>query len=1538
MDDLRPRSYQNEVFTQAQHENIIAALGTGSGKTYISSLLVKWITTCESSKGKVIVFLVPKVALCEQQGRFLERTTSLRVATLHGASANVELDDRAGWKRRFETTDVFVFTAQLFLNLLTHSIWSIDKVSLVIFDECHHARKSHPYNAIMREYNLVDPKDRPKIFGMTASPISDPKKMAASLATLEENLNSRVVGVKENLDELALHSPKPQEVIQEYPPSPEEYDFPSPTLWSCLHIFNFDTTPMLDIAWPDIERRYYVTLSNLGPYCASLYLIMEMKHAIKQAEETQRSSAFASTIDLEVLDSDMSLNVSPADQRPTAFSSEFHLLVDIVNDFEPFFQYPPASSLSAQSPLPLEIPLEWCSPKIRSLVDILLAHLADSHPHPHPNSNSDSDSGPDPDPGSNSESESTFTFQCIIFVEQRQVAGCLARVLPYIAIGAGARIRGGIKCGFLVGQGTSGASEDRTSKMLAMALVDSQGQNQSGASRSPLELFRRRELNVLIATSVAEEGLDFPACDLVIRFDPLQHLVGYIQSRGRARETKKVSKYVIMMQKNDVVNMERYRAFCEIEPRLKEVYLQNRGQQGQGGQGLSGQEQEMIEDIKGDEEQEKEEGEEDEVDSRDLETRERYVVPSTNAFANYDNSIQLLEHLCALLPKDVYTALPKPVFTVGVAGPVAVSGESDLGRDPRSQSTVQSQLNLQLQLTFQSTLRLPAALPLPPGDLVYTGPLKSTKKEAKRAVAFIAVKRLHQLDVFDDYLFPVSRAGIGDGDGDGDGGVDTEGRGVRNVGGVPVMMDVWTRDPWVIPIRDGDRLWIHPVYADGVLLAGIVTGTVLSPVQLRVGGVSVETKSGRLLDSHLDGEGEEEGEGERHIQRKLMSEYTKLGIWYRITSVPLGGPPSLFLVPITPITFLPDFSAIERLLLNPLGNTDWSSITEAHYNRVLVRNNNQHGRTWLLRRIRRDISPMTIMPESESSEGQTYHEYFTKKWTRKKWDPAVPMEGLMIEVSRLARSQSSAYPLYTENLPREQDTQIDPEIKIIPLGCCGWVDMSKSMIQAFGLLPPLIHCITDIYRIRQAKFELGLPPIRDDLMIQALTIPNVAASYSNQRLETLGDAVLEICTTVHLFNKYPHRHEGQLTVLRKNSICNQFLLARALDVGLDRFIISEKQSWRSWPYVVSEDETDSKSSHSSPPLSSRRLALRQYPRRSLQDCMEATLGAAFLTGGIHTALQAGVALGMTFGGSIPWCIRYPREESFVSPLFAQLQDDLGYTFRNGSLLKEAVTHPSFASSAETSSYQRLEFLGDAVLDLVVVHYLYNKFPTATSAQLALPRTKAVCSAALAYIAVKHLAVQKIMLVNNVDLSMAVEQYVPHFEQASAKSIVERGWRYDPPKALSDVFEGIVGAILIDSGYDYERTACVVEGVMQDLLDVLSPSVPLDPVSTLTRWLQASGCQQRLTFRQEVRNGRTGEQVYLHDILISGPIFSTSPSIARNIAAERAYTILQDTAHEKHFQRVCSCMRGCEKLEATESLAEQFENITVDEDQKAIPEL
>jgi endoribonuclease Dicer len=244
------------------------------------------------------------------------------------------------------------------------------------------------------------------------------------------------------------------------------------------------------------------------------------------------------------------------------------------------------------------------------------------------------------------------------------------------------------------------------------------------------------------------------------------------------------------------------------------------------------------------------------------------------------------------------------------------------------------------------------------------------------------------------------------------------------------------------------------------------------------------------------------------------------------------------------------------------------------------------------------------------------------------------------------------------------------------------------MRQAFRMLPSLCHRVAGVYRARQARVELGLSPIADDLLVEAFTLPAASAGYNNQRLETLGDSVLKVCTTVHVFNKYPYRHEGQLSHLRQSCVSNRTLLARAKEIGLERFLTCEGQDVRSWRYTVPASD-----------LPPRRCVLRQFSRRSLQDCMEATLGASFLTGGVPMALRTGHALGLSFGEPYPWSLRYGRipEGARAPPLLDTLQEKLGYIFHHSNLLLEAVTHPSFAISSLDPSYQRLEFLGDGKL-------------------------------------------------------------------------------------------------------------------------------------------------------------------------------------------------------------------------------------------------
>ena len=86
-----------------------------------------------------------------------------------------------------------------------------------------------------------------------------------------------------------------------------------------------------------------------------------------------------------------------------------------------------------------------------------------------------------------------------------------------------------------------------------------------------------------------------------------------------------------------------------------------------------------------------------------------------------------------------------------------------------------------------------------------------------------------------------------------------------------------------------------------------------------------------------------------------------------------------------------------------------------------------------------------------------------------------------------------------------------------------------------------------------------------------------------------------------------------------------------------------------------------------------------------------------------------------------------------------LQQDIRYNFRNEALLVEALTHPSLAyeNPSESSDNQRLEFLGDAVLQLVLTNDLFERFPEFPEGQLTKLRSRLVSTSALEGIRLKY---------------------------------------------------------------------------------------------------------------------------------------------------------------------------------------------------------
>lgn len=136
--------------------------------------------------------------------------------------------------------------------------------------------------------------------------------------------------------------------------------------------------------------------------------------------------------------------------------------------------------------------------------------------------------------------------------------------------------------------------------------------------------------------------------------------------------------------------------------------------------------------------------------------------------------------------------------------------------------------------------------------------------------------------------------------------------------------------------------------------------------------------------------------------------------------------------------------------------------------------------------------------------------------------------------------------------------------------------------------------------------------------------------------------------------------------------------------------------------------------------------------------------------------------------------------------FKQLEDKIEYQFKDKNLLWQALTHSSFANEQKINKrqdYERLEFLGDAVLELVTSSFLYETHPEMPEGMLTKKRSTLVCGSSLAYCA------EDLELTQYIRLGRGEETTGGRGRES----------------ITADVMEAIIGAIYLDGGYEKAGT-------------------------------------------------------------------------------------------------------------------------------------
>lgn len=191
-----------------------------------------------------------------------------------------------------------------------------------------------------------------------------------------------------------------------------------------------------------------------------------------------------------------------------------------------------------------------------------------------------------------------------------------------------------------------------------------------------------------------------------------------------------------------------------------------------------------------------------------------------------------------------------------------------------------------------------------------------------------------------------------------------------------------------------------------------------------------------------------------------------------------------------------------------------------------------------------------------------------------------------------------------------------------------------------------------------------------------------------------------------------------------------------------------------------------------------------------------------------------------------------------------LENRIGYTFENKELLVTALTHTSFVNELKvnkTDSYERLEFLGDAILEYIVSEHLYLNKKDYEEGRLTKLRASLVCEFTLSQIS------EELGYGDYVRLSRGEEKTGGR----KRRSI------------LCDLFESVLGAIYLDGGMEPAKT--FVHRFLLD--DVWTRSLFYDAKSTLQELCQKSGSE--LTYELVCEKGPEHDKLFVSDVYIDG---------------------------------------------------------------------
>ncbi|KAH9670549.1 Endoribonuclease Dicer [Citrus sinensis] len=437
-----------------------------------------------------------------------------------------------------------------------------------------------------------------------------------------------------------------------------------------------------------------------------------------------------------------------------------------------------------------------------------------------------------------------------------------------------------------------------------------------------------------------------------------------------------------------------------------------------------------------------------------------------------------------------------------------------------------------------------------------------------------------------------------------------------------------------------------------------------------------------------------------------------------------------------------------------------------------------------------------------------------------------------------------------------------------------WIIMapiSLSTFYSFTFVPSIMH------RLQSLLLAVNLKNMLLDHCMQNVTIPTIKVleaittkkcqeDFHLESLETLGDSFLKYAASQQLFKTYQNNHEGLLSVKKERIISNAALCKLGCEQKLPGFIRTESFDPKMW--IIPGDNSGSYELNDDSLFNGRKIYVtgrKKVKSKTVADVVEALIGAFLSTGGENVGLifldRIGIKVDFV---NVPYQRQFQvHAERLVN--VRHLESLLNYSFRDPSLLVEALTHGSYMLPEIPRCYQRLEFLGDAVLDYLITVYLYNKYPGLSPGYLTDMRSASVNNDCYALSSVKH-GLHKHILHASHELYKRINITVDSFEKLSLGSTF--GWESVTsfPKALGDIIESLAGAIFVDSG-------CNREVVFQSIRPLLEPMITPEtmrfhPVRELTEYCQ----KNHFSMKKPVASRISGKAAVTVEVQANGRLF------------------------------------------------------------------